>query len=100
MIVSWFVVNDSRKKKSPKWARSVAVTKDGENIFIPAVIVGSEDIVFTKILFDGEFHIRDEKHLYIPLNWALEEYPEYIDDLRNIESKVNQAIIEHQKSPD
>ena len=70
MSLHWFVKSDSRKKKAPKWARSLCISDEGE-VFIPSVLLGPEEAVFMMVAFDGVGIVKDRKHLYIPVKLSL-----------------------------
>jgi hypothetical protein len=84
---TWYEVVGT--KKVPKWARSLFVS-DGGEIFIPAVLVGSEQEMFLCAGFDGTPLIRESNHLYIPLGWAEKEFPNR--KLPDIRTKLEKAI--------
>ena len=97
--VIWCVADNPASQPSmPEWLRSSAMDRKGR-IYVPAVIGGSEDLVMLKATYDGTPVVISEDHLYVPIDWLIEEHPEDRGDLEHIRMRVTEAFSKHPERP-
>lgn len=65
----------SSGKRHPKWMRTLVISDDGDEVFVPAAIAGNEDNVYLCTLFDGTATVSAHNHLYVPADWLAKEFP-------------------------
>jgi hypothetical protein len=80
----WITAASPDMKKLPEWARSVAIEKTGGECFFPAAWIGDEMSIMLCVSFDDVRYFHDKKHLYIPLSWAIREYPQHAKMLTEV----------------
>ena len=85
----WFTAPQDSARRLPKWLRSAC--KVGDDIYVPARVVGDETRVMLCAMFDGVDLIQSHGHAYVPASWARQEFPANADLVETIERKVRRA---------
>jgi hypothetical protein len=80
-------LSPSKARKVPKWARRAALSSDG-TVFIPAVIAGSEMIIFLCAGYDGTRALVVGEHTYYPADWIAREFPKARETAEKIQRNV------------
>jgi len=84
-----------KEQELPEWARSVAIEKNGGECFFPAAWIGDETSIMLRVSLDDVRCLHDRKHLYIPLSWALQEYPQHARALTEVVGRVREYLEEY-----
>lgn len=84
--MKWIINEGVNARKHPEWARRCAIEEDG-TIFFPAGTVANEVRIILEIGWDGNQNvIMDSKHLYVPIDWLIANYPKakpYLEEIKN-----------------
>jgi hypothetical protein len=82
MEIQWFKVRTSRLKKHQ---RIVGCSDDGE-VYFPASLYGGEMRNMLAMSFDGIGGVLYENHLFSPVSWLKNEFPQDAD-------AINAAVV-------
>ena len=86
-----FVVsNPDIGKRLAEWKRTVLV-QDGE-VWIPAGIFENEEIIFLTACYDAIPVLKYEKHIFIPLEWAIKEYCHKPEEKAQFQAMANEFL--------
>ena len=92
MSFRWVAVpNPPGYKKTPLWKRSAAIDDQGD-VWVPAVIAGSEKIVFLCAGYDGEPAVIESKHLFVRASWMAREFPETREVCEKITKRMREGF--------
>lgn len=89
----WATVDDLPlpSRQTPQWMRSACVTDSGVT-FVPAAVVGDENIVFLSATFDGASIVMFKDHCFVDSKWLAREFPDAADLCQKIETKLKEWI--------
>jgi len=86
-------------KKWRKWYGTFYITSD-KGIFIPAVLIGNEMLVFMCMGSEGGPIIEHNHHIWVRLEWAKTGFyvdappPKYLETLEKLEGHIRKIIEE------
>lgn len=75
------IITSGCEDQLEEWQRTVI--RDGDVLYIPAVIVGSEMEIFLCASYDGTSVMNHEDHLFVSIDWVLKEFSgrEMVEDI-------------------
>jgi hypothetical protein len=87
-VITWYSVpNQKGFKRKPEWMRSAGIEDTGD-VYVPAVIVGNEMLVFLCAGWDNEPAVYLDEHLFVRASWMAREFPKVRDICIKIEANV------------
>ncbi len=87
----WIEVPNTLKRAVPAWQRSACLLDDG-SVFLPAAIMGSEEMAVLSASWDGERVIVYKNHTFVSSAWLAREYPKAKDLCEKIERRVLELV--------
>jgi hypothetical protein len=86
------------QKGVSRWLVTAFIGEDG-TVFIAARVAGNEHRIVLSAMFDGVDCVIHRHHVYLPVDWMAENFPEGADTYRMVEARVRQKLGAQKRPP-
>lgn len=73
-LMKWIEYQETEKGRIPVWKRTLGVSEDTGEVFVPGAMAGEEQVQLCAA-FDGTTIASNHGHIYVPANWLSREFP-------------------------
>jgi hypothetical protein len=73
-----FSVAADMQGKAPRWVGTAHMDQNG-TVYAAAAMVGNELAVTLAAMFDGTPTVLYRRHVFLPVNWIAENYPDWAE---------------------
>lgn len=74
--MKWIEYEQNDGKHIPAWMRTLGVSEETGEVFVPAAMAGNEQNVLLCTAYDGTIVASNHNHVYVPASWLSREFPD------------------------
>ncbi|WP_440985135.1 hypothetical protein ACQHIH_18580 [Xanthomonas sontii] len=73
--MKWIEYKQQDGKLIPAWKRTLGVSEETGEVFVPAAMAGEQDVLLCAA-YDGTTVASNHNHVYVPASWLSREFPD------------------------